>query len=327
MNRRLLSATLGAALLLLAGIPLEAQAQGAARYPTRPVRIVVPFATGGATDFVARFLADRLTRRTGQPFVVDNRVGAGGVIGIQSVLTAPPDGYTLLVASASYAVNPAIMKLPFDPIRDAEPVINVTFGPIGFVVHPSLPVNTLGELVAHARAHPDKLSYGSAGIGNTTHISMEAFLTDTGTRMVHAPYKGMAPALTDLAGGQVQVGMTDIGSAVPLLAAGKIRMIAMGGNQRLAQFPNVPTTAEAGYPKLLAGAWQGMFAPHGTPAFVINELNMQINEILRDKEAVEQLTARFQTPIGGTAAAFGATVKADIEKFSEVARKANIKVD
>jgi tripartite-type tricarboxylate transporter receptor subunit TctC len=321
--KRMLSLLLAAASLLLAAAPAALHAQ--ARYPSRAVHIVVPFAVGGATDFVARFLADRLTRRLGQPFVVENRVGAGGVIGIQSVLTAPPDGYTLLVASASYAVNPAIMKLPFDPVKDAEPVINATFGPIGFVVHPSLPVNTLGELVAYAKANPGKLNYGSAGIGNTTHLSMEAFLADTGTRMVHAPYKGMAPALLGLAGGEVQVGMTDIGSAVALVKAGRIRMIAMGGNHRLPQFPDVPTTSEAGYPQLLAGAWQGMFAPRGTPPTVVAELNTAINEILHDKEATEQLSAHFQSPVGGTPAEFGATVKSDIEKFAEVARKANIK--
>lgn len=323
--KRLFSALVTvAAMLALAGSG-AVSAQG--RYPSKPVRIVVPFATGGATDFIARFLADRLTRRTGQPFIVENRVGAGGVIGIQSVFTSPPDGYTLLVASGSYAVNPAVMKLPFDPVRDAAPVVNVTFGPIGFVVHPSLPVNTLGELIAHLRANPGKLNYASAGMGNSTHLAMEAFLADTGTSMVHAPYKGMAPALTGLAGGEVQVGLTDIGSAQALVSAGRIKMIAVGGTRRLAQFPNVQTTGESGYPQLIAGVWQGMFAPAGTPAALIDELNAHVNEILRDKEAVDQLTARFQTPIGGTPAAFGATLKADIERFAEVARKANIKVE
>jgi tripartite-type tricarboxylate transporter receptor subunit TctC len=311
-----------AAMLALAG-PGTASAQG--RYPSKPVRIVVPFAPGGATDFVARFLADRLTRRTGQTFIVDNRVGAGGVIGIQSVYTSPPDGYTLLVASGSYAVNPAVMKLPYDSVRDAAPVVNVTFGPVGFVVHPSIPATTLGELIAHLKANPGKLNYSCAGIGNVTHLAMEAFLADTGTSMTHAPYKGMAPALTGVASGEVQMALTDIGSAHGLISAGRIKMIAVGGDRRLTQFPNVPTTAESGYPKLVAGVWQGMFAPAGTPAAVIDELNAHVNEILRDKEALEQLTARFQTPIGGTPAAFAATLKADIERFAEVARKANIK--
>jgi tripartite-type tricarboxylate transporter receptor subunit TctC len=274
--KRLLSALVTVAAVLALATPGAASAQ--ARYPSKPVRIVVPFAAGGATDFVARFLADRLTRRTGQPFIVDNRVGAGGMIGIQSVFTSPPDGYTLLVASGSYAVNPAVMKLPYDSVRDAAPVVNVTFGPVGFVVHPSLPVNTLGELIAHLKANQGKLNYGSAGMGNSTHLAMEAFLADTGTK-------------------------------------------------RLAQFPNVPTTAEAGYPNLLAGVWQGMFAPAGTPAALIDERNAHVNKILRDKEAVDQLTARFQTPIGGTPVAFGATLKADIERFAEVARKATIKVE
>lgn len=242
--------------------PGAAGAQG--RYPSKPVRIVVPFAAGGATDFVARFLADRLTRRTGQPFIVDNRVGAGGVIGIQSVYSSPPDGYTLLVASGSYAVNPAVMKLPYDSVRDAAPVVNATFGPVGFVVHPSLPANTLGELIAHLKANPGKLNYGSAVMGNVTHLAMEAFQADTGTSMTHAPYKGMAPAFTGLAGGEVQVALTDIGSAQALVSA--------GGSKRLAQFPNVPTTAESGYPQLIAGVWQGMFAPAGTPQGVIDEL-------------------------------------------------------
>jgi len=323
--KRLLSALLTVAAVLAMASPGAAGAQG--RYPSKPVRIVVPFAPGGATDFVARFLADRLTRRTGQPFIVDNRVGAGGVIGIQSVYTSPPDGYTLLVASGSYAVNPAVMKLPYDSVRDAAPVANVTFGPIGFVVHPSLPVNTLGELIAHLKANPGKLNYGSAGMGNVTHLAMEAFLADTGTSMTHAPYKGMAPALTGLAGGEVQVVMTDIGSAQGLISAGRIKMIAVGGTKPLAQFPNVRTTTESGHPQLVAGVWQGLFAPAGTPAAVIDELNAQINAILREKEAVDQLTARFQSPIGGTPAALGATLKADIERFGEVARKAGIKAE
>ena len=323
--KRLLSALVNVAAVLAMAGSAAVSAQG--RYPSKPVRIVVPFATGGATDFIARFLADRLSRRTGQPFIVDNRVGAGGVIGIQSVFTSPPDGYTLLVASGSYAVNPAVMKLPYDSVRDAAPVVNVTFGPVGFVVHPSLPVNTLGELIAHLRANQGKLNYASAGMGNVTHLAMEAFLADTGTSMVHAPYKGMAPALIGLVGGEVQVGLTDIGSAQALVSAGRIKMIAVGGTTRLAQFPNVPTTAESGYPQLIAGVWQGMFAPAGTPAALIDELNAHVNEILRDKEAVDQLTARFQTPIGGTPAAFGATLRADIERFGEVARKANIKAE
>ena len=323
--KRLLSAFVILVAAFALSSPDAVNAQG--RYPSKPVRIVVPFAVGGATDFVARFLADRLTRRTGQTFIVDNRVGAGGVIGIHSVFTSPPDGYTLLVASGSYAVNPAVMKLPYDPVRDAAPVVNVTFGPVGFVVHPSLPANTLGELIAHLKANPGKLNYGSAGMGNVTHLAMEAFLADTGTSMVHAPYKGMAPALTGLAGGEVQVAMTDIGSAQALISAGRIKMIAVGGTRRLAQFANVPTTAESGYPQLIAGVWQGMFAPAGTPAAIVNELNGHVNAILREKEAVDQLTARFQSSMGGTPAAFGATLKADIERFGDVARRADIKVE
>ena len=188
-------------------------------------------------------------------------------------------------------------------------------------------MRTLGELVAYARANPGKLTYASAGVGNTTHIAMEAFLADTHTQMVHSPYKGMAPALTDVVGGRVQAIMSDLGSAVPLITAGKLRMLATGGAARLPAFPDVPTVSEAGFPDVLATAWQGMFAPRDTPPAVIAELNRQVNDILRQKDVVEQLTARFQAPIGGSPMDFSNTVRKDIERFATVARNAGIKAE
>ncbi|MGE0799791.1 MAG: Bug family tripartite tricarboxylate transporter substrate binding protein [Lautropia sp.] len=296
-------------------------------YPSRPVRIVVPFAPGGATDYMARFIAQHLGKRSGQSFVVENRTGAGGIIAIESVVKAPPDGYTLLVASGSYAVNPAVMKLPFDPVNDLAPVVNMVAGPASFLVHPDLPVRNLAELVAYAKANPGKLVYASAGIGNTTHVAMEAFMAEAGIRMVHSPYRGMAPAVTAVGSGEAQVLLSDTASAMALVQAGKLRLIAVGGDKRLPQLPDIPSVVEAGFREVLAAPWQGMFAPRETPAAVVRWLNTQVNEILRDKDIVGQLDTRYFVALGGTAEDFGATVRSDVQKWQKVAREANIKVE
>jgi tripartite-type tricarboxylate transporter receptor subunit TctC len=312
-------------LAMIMALPANAQSTAPATYPSRPVKILVPFAPGGATDTVARLIGEQLSKRTGQPYVVENRTGAGGIIAIEAVVKSPADGYTLLVASASYAVNPAIMKLPFDPVGDLAPVVDICFGPLVFLVNPEVPVHTLGELVAYAKANPGKLTYASAGIGNTTHIGMEAFLADTQTNMVHSPYKGMAPALSDVAGGHAQVILSDLGSAMGLITSGKLRALAIGGASRLPALPNVPTVREAGYPDILAGAWQGMFAPRDVPPAVLADINRQVNEILQQKDMIEQLATRYQTPIGGSASDFATTVRKDIERFGVIARNAGLK--
>ncbi|GAA4338358.1 tripartite tricarboxylate transporter substrate binding protein BugE [Pigmentiphaga soli] len=305
-----------------------AQAPQPAAYPAQTVRIVVPFAPGGATDYIARLVAQRLTQRLGQSFVVENRAGAGGVVGAEAALRAPPDGGTILVASASYAVNPALMKLSFDPIRDARPVINMVFAPSVFTVTAGMPIKTLGELVAYAKANPGKLAYATQGMGSITHVSTESFLNTTGVRMIHVPYRGMGPALTAIAAGEVQVLISDPGAAQPVAATGKIRLLAVAGERRLEQFPDVPTVGEAGFPQLANyGSWQGMFVPRGTPQAIVETLNRQVNDILRSADVQQELGKRFATPLGGTPEEFAQRVSADIERYGALVRKMNIKAE
>jgi len=305
----------------------NAQTSPASSYPNRQVRIVVPFAPGGATDFVARFIADHLTKRLGQPFIVENRTGAGGIIGIDNVAKAIPDGYMLLVASGSYAVNPAVMRLPFDPVLDLIPIVNIVTGPASFLVNSTLPIKNLADLVMYAKMQEGKLVYASAGIGNTTHVAMEAFMAEAGIKMIHSPYKGMAPALAAVAASDAQVILSDTASAVSLVQAGKLRLIAVGGDKRLAQFPNVPSVVEAGFREVLAAPWQGIFAPKGTPVSIVQALNNHINDILRSKEIIDQLAGRFFAVVGGTPEDFNALVRSDMQSWKKVARESNVKIE
>ncbi|MPS29884.1 MAG: tripartite tricarboxylate transporter substrate binding protein [Alcaligenaceae bacterium] len=306
----------------------SALAQAPRAYPTKPVRIIVPFAAGGPTDYIARLVAEKLATALGQPFIVENRLGAGGVVGAEAALRSPPDGYTLLVASASYAVNPALMKMSFDAANDVQPVINMVVGSTVFAAHAGTPFNTLGEMVAYAKANPGKLNYATQGAGSITHVTTEAFLAATGITATHIPYKGIGPALTALASGEVQFVLPDYGAARALVTAGKVKILAVAGNRRLAELPNVPTAAEAGFPQTASsGSWQGMFAPKNTPPEVVDTLNREINRILRNKEVVEQLGARYAEPVGGTPDAFGAQVKADIARFGTVVRTVGIKAE
>lgn len=297
-------------------------------YPSRPVKIIVPFATGGATDYAARFVGEKLSQRLGKSFIVENRTGASGMLGGDAVAKAPGDGYTLFVTSASYAVLPSLMKLTYDPLRDLVPVANMVLGVIAVTVNAEVPVRSLKELVAYAKSNPDRLAYASNGIGSTVHVLTEAFMANTQTRMVHVPYKGIGPATADLLGGQVQVLFTDAGAVLQFVKAGRVRALAIGGNRRFEQLmPGVPTAEEAGYPGLPLASWQGMLAPRGTPPAVIAKLNSEVNAIFRDKDVAEHFAARFATPVGVGAAEFGATIKADIESWGAIVRNAGIKAE
>ncbi|MFT0546088.1 Bug family tripartite tricarboxylate transporter substrate binding protein [Allopusillimonas ginsengisoli] len=314
-----------AGLVLLGISSAQGQPLSPEGYPAKPVRIFVPFAPGGATDYIARVIAEKLSTRLGQTFVVENRPGAGGAIGAEAALRSPPDGYTLLIASASYTVNPAVIKLKFDPVEDAQPVVNLVVAPSVFLVSKETPVATLGELVAYAKANPDKLNYATQGTGSITHVTTEAFLASTSTKMVHVPYKGVGPALNALAANEVQVLFTDPGAAQGLAKAGKIKLLAVAGNRRLEQFPEVQTAAEAGLPQLSNyGSWQGMFAPKGTPVAIVDVLNKNVNAILSSPEMVGIIRARFALPVGGTSADFAARVKSDIQRYGDIARRIGI---
>jgi tripartite-type tricarboxylate transporter receptor subunit TctC len=315
--------------ILLAGVmalgailPAGAQQES---YPARPVRIIVPFPGGGATDYIARYVGDKLSQRLGKAFIIENRNGAGGMLGIDAALKSPADGYTLLVSSASYTVLPSLMKLPYDPVRDIAPVINMVIAPLVVTVNAKVPIKSLKELVGYARTNPDKLAYASNGIGSTVHVLTEAFMANTQTKMVHVPYKGIGPAIADLVSGQVQVLFTDPGAVYQFVAAGRVRALAIGGSRRFEQLlPGVPTADEAGYPGLPLASWQGMFAPKGTPPATVAKLNAEVTAIFRDKDVVEHFAARFATPVGGTPAEFAAQIKSDIETWGSIVRNAGI---
>lgn len=297
-------------------------------YPAKPVKIIVPFAPGGATDYVARYVAEKLSQRLGKSFIVENRTGASGMLGADAVAKATPDGYSLFVSSASYAVLPSLMKLPYDPVRDLAPVINMVIAPIVVTVNAGVPIRSLDELVAYAKANPDKLAYASNGIGSTVHVLTEAFMANTRTRMVHIPYKGIGPAVADLVSGQVQVLFTDPGAVQQFVKAGRVRTLAIGGSRRFEHLlPGVPTASEAGYPGLPLASWQGMFAPRNTPQPVIARLNAEINAIFRDKDIVEHFASRFATPVGGSPEDFGSVVRADIDSWGAIVRNAGIKAE
>lgn len=322
---KILSTLLASAALLSA--PAAFAQASAASYPTKAVKIIVPFAPGGPTDHIARLMAEKLGARLGQSFYVENRLGAGGVVGADAALRSEPDGHTLLVASVSYAVNPALMKMTFDPIKDAEPVVNLMVGTTVFLANAKAPFNTLPEMIAYAKANPDKLSYGTQGVGSVTHVATEAFLADQKIKIAHIPYKGIGPALTALAAGEVDLSLPDLGASQALITAGKVKVLAIAGNKRVSQLPQIPAAPEVGIKMASSGSWQGMFAPRGTPKAVVDKLNHEINEILKSKEVVDILTARFAVPVGGTSAEFAAQVKSDIQRYSEVVRSANIKAE
>ena len=317
---------LSAVILALAAIaPVAAQTPA---YPARPVKILVPFPPGGATDYVARYVAEKLTQRLGQSFIAENRTGAGGMLAADAAAKATPDGYTLFVSSASYTVLPSLMKLPYDPVRDLVPVINMVIAPIAVTVNADVPIKSMRELVAHAKANPDKLAYASNGVGSTVHVLTEAFMVNTQTKMVHIPYKGIGPAIADLVSGQVQVLFTDPGAVQQFVKAGRVRALAIGGKRRFESLlPGVPTADEAGYPGLPLASWQGMFAPRGTPPAVIAKLNAEVNAIFSDPAVVEHFASRLATPVGGSAAEFAETVKTDIESWGAIVRNAGIKAE
>ncbi len=313
---------------LVALLALSASDLFAEDYPTRPIRLVVPFPAGGTTDILAREVGDRLSRSLGQSVVVDNRPGAAGNIGADLVAKSAPDGYTLLMGTVgTHAINPSLYtRMPYDHVKDFVPIVLVAGVPNVLEVTPSLPVNSVADLIKLAKEKPGQLNFASSGSGTSIHLSGELFKTMAGVDMTHVPYKGSAPALTDLMGGQVQLMFDNLPSSLQQIKAGKLRAIAVTSAQRAPALPNVPI-AESGLPGFEASSWFGMLAPAGTPPAVIARINAEVNQWLQTTEAKEKLVAQGAVVAGGTPEQFAAHIRAETEKWAKVVKVSGAKVD
>ncbi|MDG9971795.1 tripartite tricarboxylate transporter substrate binding protein [Achromobacter mucicolens] len=321
MKKAMLAATLA---ILALGDAASAQAA----WPDRPITMVVPFPPGGPTDLVARVLAKQLTDQLGQTVVVENKGGANGNIGMQYAAAAKPDGYTVLYNTSSIALSPNLYRsLAFDPVKDFAPVSSTAVIPLVLLVHPSVPADTAPAFVDYARKHPGKLSYGSAGAGNVTHLGALLLLKSLDIDAVHVPYRGSAPAMTDLVGGQVQVMTNTLNDSLGFIREGKLRALAVTSQTRSDQLPNVPTVAETVAPGFSMGAWQGVVVPAGTPAPIIDKLNAEILRALKSPEMQKQLKVQGAQALGSTPQEYAAYIKSEIARWGEVVKAANVKLD
>ena len=306
-------------LLFLSGI-----AEGQTDYPSRPVRIVVPSPPGGGTDIVARVLAQHLSKALGQQYFVENKAGAGNMIGIESVARAAPDGYALLFVASTLALNSVLYrKVPYDPIRDFTPITLAATAPNILIVNPALPVRSLAEFIALAREKPGQLAYGTPGIGTSPHLCMELLKSMAGIDLQHVPYRGTAPALTDVIGGQVAVMFSNALTARPQIDAGRVRALAVSGPQRMEILRDVPPVGDA-VPGYAAMQWYGLAAPAGTPAAIVARLHREAVAALRSDEMKERLALDGAEPVGSTPVEFGALIRNELEKWTRVARAARI---
>jgi len=317
----------GAALALAGMLPAFAYAQS---YPQKPVRFIVPYAAGGAGDIFARTIAQKLSEAMGQQFIVDNRPGANGIIGMELVAKSPPDGYTIVMGnSAPMVLNPSLYaKLPYDPIKDFAPVTQGTLYPYILIVHPSIPVRSVAELVKLAKAQPGQLQYGSSGNGGANHLAGEIFKRAAGVNIVHVPFKGSAPALADVLGGQISMMFDTIVTTVPQLQSGKVRALAVTGAKRAPQTPDVPTVSESGYPGYAVTSWQSILAPANTPRAIVDRLHQETVKALRMPDVIDRLATRGGNElVGNTPEEFAKVIRSELALYSKVIKDANIRLD
>jgi tripartite-type tricarboxylate transporter receptor subunit TctC len=327
-NPRARIAAAGVAAAMLAVMCEAAMSRAAADdYPVRPVRLVIPFPAGGSNDVVGRLVAAYLGERFGRQLVVDNRSGAGGVIGTEAVAKSPPDGYTLLLISMAHAVNPWLYKLSYDPLRDFAPVALVAEGANVLVVHPSVAAHSVQELIALAKAKPGELDYASAGIGTFQHLGGELFKLMAGVSMVHVPFRGGGPSMLSVVAGHTKVTFPSMAQTVPYIRSGALRALGTGGRMRSPALPDVPTTAEAGLPGYEAVNWWGIVAPAGTPRTIVDRLNSEIAAVQHSIEAQKLLAGEGATPVAMTPDAFGAFMAAETDKWGKVVKQGGIRAE
>jgi tripartite-type tricarboxylate transporter receptor subunit TctC len=302
---------------------------GAQTYPSRPVRLLMPYPAGGPTDILGRLIAQKLTEVWGQNVLIDNRAGGGGMIAGVLAAKSPPDGYTLFLGGiTTLAIAPFVQKdMQYDPIRDFHPVTQTTISPLLLMTHPSLPVKTVKEFIALAKARPGQINYASSGPGGSGHLAGELFKSVTKTDLVHVPYRGAPPALNDLISGQVQVMFGTMLAAVPHVRAGKLRAVAVTGPQRSIAVPDVPTFAEAGLAGYDASSWNGILVPAGTPRAIIDKLNAELVKILHAPKVLDRLESDGPIPVGNSPEEFAAHIKAEQAKWSKVIREAHVRIE
>ncbi|HSV83770.1 MAG TPA: tripartite tricarboxylate transporter substrate binding protein [Ramlibacter sp.] len=321
-------ALLAAATALAAAglVPLSASAQ--AGWPNRPIKLIVPFAPGGGSDIIARTIATKLSARLGQPIIIDNRGGGGGILGVDAAAKAAPDGYTLLFTTTAFATNAAASrKLPYDSAKDFTPIGQIGATPLLVVVAGDSRIRTLRDLIEAAKAKPGAVNYGSGGMSSMSHLGMEYLATAAKIKITHVPYKGMAPAFTDVMAGNIQVGMSTFASAAGMMEAGKLRGLAVTSAQRLPFAPNLPTVAESGVPGFQVDFWWGLMAPARVPAEVVKRVNEELNAVLAQPEAREILARDAAVPTPSTPEGFSRLVAQDLARWSKLVKDANIQVE
>ena len=311
------------------GIASVMAAQPAPReYPGRPIRIIVPLAPGGGSDYTARFIATRLSERVGQPVIVDNRPGASGILGTDMVAKASPDGYTLLLAYSTHAQSAQLFsKLPYDPIKDFAPVTIVISTPLTMQLHPSVPAKTVKELIAYARQNEGKINYGSSGPGSSPHLTTELFNSMAGIRMTHIPYKGVGQYITAQLGNEIQFSFANMFTTMPHWKAGRLRLIATSGARRLEAMPDLPTIAEAGVPGFVSDTWYGFMAPGKTPRPIVNKLQQEIRAITLSPEVKKLFVEQGNEPLANSPEEFAKIIRIDADKWGAIGRKLGVKLD
>jgi len=317
-----------ACVLLAFAAPLLTHGASAQQYPTKAVRFLIPYATGGATDILGRIVAQKLSERMGQQFVIDNRPGASATLATDLLAKSPPDGYTIMTANIAHAANPFLYrKLPYDTLTDFLPVSLMVTIPTVLIVHPSLPVRTTREFVALAKSRPGQLAYGGAGLGTANHLPMELFKQSAKVDILHVPYKGGGPALTDLIGGQIQAMFITIPPSQPHIRAGKVRALGLSSAKRSAALPEVPTIAESGLPGFEGYEWQGILVPKGTPAAIVERLSREIVTVLNLPDAKERIAGLGADIKATDPAGFADFIRREMDVWGRVIREGNIRAD